>query len=124
MGIPFFKSMSQGWMTYYGKSSGPKFTEEQVRMSDDVSSSLVNCFPIQKYIDPITHSEICKNLRNGKFTAASLSLENGPPELDISKTECLEALKIGIWLLGTCAPQSIRLATLNLLACDYYFPIG
>ena len=42
--------------------------------------------------------------------------------LDLRKAACIEALKVGVWFLGVCARQSIRLATLNLLACEYYFP--
>lgn len=123
IGLPFFRSISQGWLTYYKQSSGPKFTEEQIRMSDGAAATLEECFPVQDFLDPTTHSEVCKNLGNGRFTGASRSLELGPPELDLRKAGCLEALKIGVWLLGTCAPESIRLATLNLLACEYYFPI-
>ena len=121
IGLPFFKSISQGWVTYYNKSSGPKFTEEQIRMADAAATTLEDCFPIKDFLDPITHSEVCKNLGNGEFAKASRSLEMGPPQLDLRKAGCLEALKIGVWLLGTCAPDSIRLATLNLLACEYYF---
>jgi len=123
IGLPFFRSISQGWLTYYNKSSGPKFTEEQIRMSDGVAATLEACSSVQDLLDPITHSEVCRNLKNEQFTGASRSLELGPPELDLRKAGCLEALKIGVWLLGTCAPEIIRLATLNLLACEYYFPI-
>ena len=122
IGLPFFRSVSQGWVSYYNKSSGPKFTEEQIRMSDDAAATLEGCFPVTDFLDPIIHSEVCKMLMDEQFTGASRSLELGPPELDLRKAGCLEALKVGVWLLGTCAPQSIRLATLNLLACDYFFP--
>ena len=122
IGLPFFRSISQGWITYYNKSSGPKFTEEQIRMSDSAATTLVECFPVEDFLDPITHSEVCKSLGNERFIEASKHLEQGPPELDLWKAGCQEALKIGVWLLGTCAPESIRLATLNLLACDSYFP--
>ena len=122
IGLPFFRSISQGWISYYKKSSGSKFTEEQIRMADDAAATLRECFPVEDFLDPITHSEVCKNLRSENFIEASKSLELGPPELDLRKAGCYEALKIGVWLLGTCAPESIRLATLNLLACKYYFP--
>ena len=122
IGIPFFRSISRGWLNYYTKSCGPRFTEEQIRMSDGAAATLEDCFPVQDFLDAITHSEVCKNLANEQFTAASRSLELGPTELDLRKAGCLEALKIGVWLLGNCAPESIRLATLNLLACEYYFP--
>ena len=123
IGLPFFRSISQGWLTYYNKSSGPKFTEEQIRMADQAAETLNKCSPVGDFLDPITHSEVCKSLSSGKFTAASINLEKGSPDLDLRKAGCIEALKIGVWLLGTCAPESIRLATLNLLACEYYFPI-
>lgn len=119
IGLPFFRSISQGWLTYYNKSSGPKFTEEQIRMADGAAATLEDCFPVDDFLDPITHSEVCKSLGNEQFTAASRSLEIGPPELDLRKAGCIEALKIGVWLLGSCAPESIRLATLNLLACEF-----
>ena len=122
VGVPFLKSISQGWITYYEKSSGPKFTEDQIRMSDSAATTLQNCFPVQDFLDSGTHLEICKNLENQKFTTASIRLESATPELDLNKANCIEALKIGVWLLGSCAPQSIRQATLNLLACEYYFP--
>jgi hypothetical protein len=122
IGLPFFKSISQGWMTYYNRSSGPKFTEEQIRMADHAAGTLDTCYPVGDLIDPITHSEVCKSLSSGIFTEASINLELGSPDLDLRKAGCIEALKIGVWLLGTCAPESIRLATLNLLACEYYFP--
>ena len=117
VGLPFFRSITQGWLTYYNKSSGPKFTEEQIRMSDGAAETLLDCFPVEDFLAPQIHAEICKNLGREQFTAASKSLE-----LDLRKAGCVEALKIGVWLLGTCAPESIRLATLNLLACKYYFP--
>ena len=122
IGLPFFKSFSQGWVAYYNKSSGPKFTEEQIRMADQAAETLQKCSSVQDVLDPITHSEVCKHLKYGQFIGASSSLELGPQELDLRKAGCLEALKIGVWLLGTYAPESIRLATLNLLACEYYFP--
>jgi hypothetical protein len=122
VGLPFFKSISQGWVTYYNKSSGPKFTEEQIRMADQAAGTLDKCFPVGDFLDPITHSEVCKSLSSGEFATASINLEKGCPNLDLRKSDCIEALKIGVWLLGTCAPESIRLATLNLLACEYYFP--
>ena len=122
IGLPFFRSISQGWINYYNRSSGPKFTEEQVRISDNAAATLGECAPVEDFLDPLTHSEICKSLGNERFIEASRSLEQGPPELDLRKAGCREALKIGVWLLGTCAPESIRLATLNLLACEYYFP--
>ena len=75
IGLPFFKSISQGWLTYYNKSSGPKFTEEQIRMADNAATTLAGCFPVKDLLDPITHSEVYKNLRNEQFTAASRSLE-------------------------------------------------
>ena len=120
--VPFLKSVSQGWVAYYKNSRGPKFTEEQIRMSDDAATTLQNCFPVQDFLDSGTHLEICKNLNNKQYTTASINLESATPELDLNKTNCIEALKIGVWLLGTCAPESIREATLNLLACEYYFP--
>ena len=122
IGVPFFKSISQGWLTYYNRSSGPTFTEEQIRMSDGAAATLEECFPVENFLNPITHAEVCKNLVNEQFANASKSLEQAPPELDLRNAGCLEALKIGVWLLGTCAPESIRLATINLLACEYYFP--
>ena len=121
VGLPFFKSISQGWLSYYNKSYGPKFTEEQIRMADQAAGILDNCVPVGDFLDPITHLEVCKKLSSGEFTAASINLEKGSA-LDLRKADCIEALKIGVWLLGTCAPESIRLATLNLLACEYYFP--
>ena len=123
IGLPFFRSISQGWIAYYTKSSGPKFTEKQIRMADEAAETLDKCLPAEDFLDPITHLEVCKSLGKGEFTAASLNLEKGSPNLDLKKAGCVEALKIGVWLLGTCAPESIRLATLNLLACEYYFPI-
>lgn len=83
IGLPFFRSISQGWLTYYTKSSGPKFTEEQIRMSDGAAATLEDCFPVEDFMDPITHSEVCKNLGNEQFTAASISLELSHPELDL-----------------------------------------
>ena len=124
--MTFFRSMSQGWLAYYKhqQNSGPKFSEEQIRMADRAADTLQGCSPIHDFLDPITHAEVCKNLGNGQFTKASTSLEMAPPELDLNlnKAGCIEALKIGVWLLGSCAPETIRLATLNLLACEYYFP--
>ena len=122
IGLPFFRSISQGWVTYYNTSSGPKFTEEQIRMADRAAETLGECVPVENFLDPITHSEVCKSLVNERFIEASKNLEQAPTELDLRKVGCYEALKIGVWLLGTCAPDSIRLATLNLLACEYYFP--
>ena len=122
VGIPFFRSISQGWLNYYSKSSGPKFTEEQIRMADSAATTLNGCSPVPDLLDPAIHSEVCKSIRNKQFIEASKSLELGLPELDLTKAACLEALKIGVWLLGSSAPESIRVATLNLLACEYYFP--
>ena len=121
-GLPFFRSIGEGWITYYNRSSGPKFTEEQLRMADDAAANLNECFPVDYFLDPITHSEVCRSLANENFVEASKCLEQGPPELDLRKATCHEALRIGVWLLGACAPESIRLATFNLLACEYYFP--
>ena len=123
IGLPFFKSISEGWITYYNKSgsSGPKFTEKQIRMADQAAATLDNCHPISDFLDPAIHSEVCKSLGGGEFTRASQNLEMSGPDLE--KAGCIEALKIGVWLLGMCSPESIRLATLNLLACEYYFPI-
>ena len=117
--FPFFRSISLGWLAYYKRSSGPKFTEEQIRMADSAASILDDCVPVSDVIDPLTHSDICKKLGNRQFFEASRSLEMSS---NLENAKCVEALKIGVWLLGTCAPESIRLATLNLLACQYYFP--
>ena len=122
VGLPFFKSLSRGWLTYYNQSSGPKFTEEQIRMADDAGSTLLDCAPVESFLNPIIHSEVCKSLAKEQFTEATKSLEMAPPELNLRKAGCIEALKVGVWLLGTCSPQSIRLATFNLLACEQYFP--
>lgn len=122
MNLPFFKSVSQGWIKYYENSRGPKFTEEQIRMSDSAAATLQDCFPIQNFLDSGTHLEVCKNLRNKQFTTASINLESAPPELDLNKATCIEALRIGVWFLGACTPESLRQATLNLLACEYFFP--
>ena len=57
MGLPFFRSFSQGWLSYYKKSSGPKFIEEQIRMADHTAGKLRDDFLVDDFIDPITHSE-------------------------------------------------------------------
>ena len=124
IGVPFFRSVSQGWLDYYNKSSGPKFTEDQIRQADNVANTLNNCPPPpDQYIDSMTHLEICKSLRKDNVTAAIETLEADGPNLDLTKAGCIEALKIGVVLLSRTAPESIRLATLNLLACDYYYPM-
>lgn len=87
IGFCFFRSFRQGWIAYYNKSSGPKFTEEQVRIADQIPEVLDECHPI--------------------FT----------------KANCFEAFKAGVWLLRYAAPSSIRMATFNLLACEYFFPM-
>ena len=94
--LPFFRSISQGWLTYCNKNFSPKFTEKCIRMLDAAITTLADCFPVENFLDPITHSEVYKNLANEQFTAASRSLELGPPELDLRKVGCLEALKIGV----------------------------
>ena len=119
IGLPFFKSISDGWLTSYS----PKFTEEQVRMADDAVRTLEICIPVSDYVDPLTHSEVCKSLRLGDFASATHNVEMASSQLNLEKAACVEALTIGLWLLNCCSPQSISLATLNLLACDYYFPI-
>lgn len=118
IGLPFFRSIGQGWIYYYNKSSGPKFTEEQIHYADQTAGVLDNCTDI---IDPETHLGVCQSLKQEQFIQASKHLENELPSLT-KRGWCQEALKIGVWLLGSCAPNSIRDATFNLLACDYYFP--
>ena len=122
IGLPFFQSISQGWIAYYNQkgASEPRFTEKQIRMADEAAEVLNNCQPITDFVDSGTHLEMCKSLNQGKFLEASQHLENQPPSL--VKAACLEGLKIGVQLLGLCSPSSIRQATYNLLACDYYFP--
>ena len=122
VGLPFFKSISQGWLIYYDKSSDPKFTEEQIRMSNHAATMLDNCYPVNDFLNPITHSKVCRSLTSGDYSAASRNLEMKNSDLDLTKAGCIEALKIGVWLLGTCFLKNIRLATVNLLACKYFFP--
>lgn len=120
IGLPFFRSISQGWLTYYNKSSGPKFTEEQIRMADHAAEILDDCHPITDFVGSETHLGICQKLNQQQFLQASRHLENELPPF--SKANCFEALKAAVWLLGCTSPSSIRMATLNLLACEYYFP--
>ena len=122
VGLPFFKSISQGWISYYNRSSGPTFTEEQIRMADSAATTLLDCYPVDNFLDSAAHLEICKKLGRKEFIGASQALEQAAPQFDLSKAGCLEALKIGLWLLGSCSPDSIRDATYTLLACDWYFP--
>ena len=122
VGVPFFKSIAVGWITYYRGSAGPKFTEEQVRMAYNVVTTLDMCSPISDLIDPMTHSEVCQHLNKGKFTEATRDLEIFDQDLDLRKVGCIEALKIGVWLLSTCSPENVRSATFALLACEYHFP--
>ena len=122
IGLPFFKSITQGWITYYKNSSGPRFTEEQIRMSDSAANTLLECSPVDSFLNGPVHLEVCRSLTGQKFMEATQRLEQCPPELDLKKAACLEALKIGVWLLGTCSPESIRGATYILLACEHYFP--
>ena len=86
IGLPFFKSISQGWLTYYNNSEGPKFTEEQIRMADEAASTLETCFPVEEYLDPGVHSEVCKHLVKKQFAKASRALESGPTKLNLGKT--------------------------------------
>lgn len=122
MVVPFFRGIAQGWVEYYNKAktSGPKFTEEQIRQADHVAEILNGCHPITDVIDSETHLGVCQSLNKGKFLEASIHLENELPSLT-NRGWCQEALKIGVWLLGTCSPTSIRDATFNLLGCNYYF---
>nr|UDP55522.1 hypothetical protein orf127a [Schizostauron trachyderma] len=119
IGPAFFRSISQGWLTYFQKSSGPKFTEEQIRMADHAAGVLDDCYPISDLIGTETHHGICKSLKQQDFLMASRCLERELPPL--TKANCFEALKVGVWLLGCTAPNSIRCATFNLLACEYFF---
>jgi len=73
-GLPFFKSFGSGWQAYYSKSSGPKFTEEQVRIADETSWALDNCHPIKDLLDGETHMKVCTNIRRGEFLKASETL--------------------------------------------------
>jgi len=52
--------MRQGWLTYYNKSSGPKFTEEQIQMANSDTATLEHCFYIYDFLNPISHSKVCK----------------------------------------------------------------
>ena len=119
-GVTFFKSVSRGWLTYYGQSKGPTFTEEQVRIADDMAYTLDGCYPITDFLSPQTHSEICKGLNSGDLEHAAAAIENDLPPF--WKIHCFEVLKAGIWMLNMSAPQSIRAATYNILGCDHFFP--
>ena len=54
IGLPFFRSISQGWIAYYNQSYGPKFTEEQIRMADSAAKTLEKCSPVRSFLDPRT----------------------------------------------------------------------
>jgi len=118
IGVPFLK----GICSYSNKSEGPKLTEKQVRLADQAAEIFDNCHPIQDVIDPQTHMAICKALQKEKFLESRQALEHEIPSLT-KKGWCVEVLRIGVWLLGGCSPQTIRDATFNLLACDSSFPL-
>jgi hypothetical protein len=122
IGLPFFKSMRSGWIKYYCESSGPKFTEEQIRLADEAAWALENCHPIEDVLDGLTHAAICQSLGKGDLLKASQALDYQKPSLT-KRGWCIEALKIGIWLLGMTTPETVRKATLNLLACEHFFPV-
>jgi hypothetical protein len=81
IGLPFFQSISQGWITYFRQSSGPKFTEEQIRMADEAAGILDNCHPITDVISPQAHMQICQNLGKDNFFQASMHLDKELPSL-------------------------------------------
>ena len=39
IGLHFFKSISQSWISYYNQSSGPKFTEEPIQMGENTAGT-------------------------------------------------------------------------------------
>lgn len=117
---PFFRCISQGWLSYYNKSSGPKFTEEHIWMADEAAAVLDDCHPISDLIGSETHLGICQSLNQQQFLQASRHLENEVPPF--TKANCFEALRAAVWLLGGTASSSLGNAAFNLLACDYYFP--
>lgn len=115
-----FGSISQGWGTYYQRSSGPKFSEEQIRMADPAAGVFDDCHPITDFLGSETHLVICQSLDQQQFLQPSMHFEKESRLL--TKANCFEALKVGVWFLGCTAPNSIGNATLNLLACDSFFP--
>ena len=60
LGLPFVKSFYRGWWAYYSKSSGPKFTEEQVRLTDEAVWAVKTCEPVEEFLDPITYYFVCQ----------------------------------------------------------------
>lgn len=120
--LDFWSSLHHGWIRYSTSkaSEGPKFTEEQIRMSDEATNILDQCYPVTYFVDPVVHLEICKQLRENKFQMAGEAIDGNLPPLP--KWTCYEALKAGIWLLSCSSPSTLRNATFNLLACDKYFP--
>lgn len=75
IGQTFFRSIAEGWLMYYENSSGPKFTEEQIRIADHTANILENCHPIKDFVGSRTHFGICESLRKSKFLQASKHLE-------------------------------------------------
>ena len=119
-GTVLFNGIQNGWTSYYATSSGNKFTEEQFRLANEAAGALDNCYPIEEILDGITHAAICQNLRKGDFAAAKETLDYQIPSLT-KRGWCIEALKFGISILGLTSPETVRRATLNLLACDQFF---
>lgn len=117
--LGLWSGIAKGWLTYY-EQPGPKFTETQVRMADEAADVLDRCYPVENFISAESHWGICKSLTENNFEKAGEFLDHSTPPFH--KMDCFEALKIGIGLLACTAPSTIRQATLNLIACDRYFP--
>ena len=67
IGAPFFRSLSTGWINYYQNSSGPKFTEEQIRLSDQAAQILDECHPITNFLSFHRHLGIYQSLDKNQF---------------------------------------------------------
>lgn len=104
--ITLFSKYQWGWVAYYNKSSGPKFTEEQIRIADAAAGVLDYCHPITDFVGSENYLEIFQCLNQEQFVKASMYLENELPPL--TKANCFEALKMGVWLLG-CTEHTIQL---------------
>ena len=117
--VPFCKSAFKGFLHYYSSSRGNLFTEEQFNMSNELADALDRYHPVEDLLDLNQHFGVCKLLSSEKFREASDFIGDDPS--NSRRAWCVDALKIGLFMLSQCTPRSVRDATFNLIGCDRYF---